>query len=127
MSNSIQEIINKNKIKDLENFLERRHRLNNCNSTMIYLFHIIQSVGILATSYAASTNNASILWTGIGLNMCASIIQIYEKINNDQMKRIYFDIQSISNGTYLDESPFIDMESTQQQLKQTNTNQPSEI
>ena len=43
------------------------------------------------------------------------------------MKRIYFDIQSISNGTYLDESPFIDMESTQQQLKQTNTNQPSEI
>jgi hypothetical protein len=108
---SIQDILEKNKVEDLKKFLERRQRLNSCNSSMIYLFHIVQSVGILASSYSASSGDPRFLWAGIGLNMCASIIQIYEKINSDQMKRIYMDIQSIKNNTYLDESQYIEMES----------------
>lgn len=107
---SIQQVLEKNKLEDLETFLKRRHCLNRCNSSMIYLFHVIQSVGILASSYSASSGDTRYLWAGIGLNMCASIIQIYEKINNDQMKKIYLDIQSIQKGTYLDESPFVELE-----------------
>ncbi len=106
----IQQILEKNKLKDLETFLDRRHWLNRCNSGMVYLFYIVQSLGILASSYSASTNNKDFLWVGIGLNMFASLIQVYEKINNDQMKKIYIDIQSIQKGTYLDESPFVDLE-----------------
>lgn len=109
-STQIQQVLEKNKLEDLETFLKRRHWLNRCNSGMVYLFHIIQSVGILASSYSASSGDTRYLWAGIGLNMCASIIQIYEKINNDQMKKIYLDIQSIQKGTYLDESPFVELE-----------------
>jgi hypothetical protein len=118
---AIQKVLENNKLEDLQAFLKRRHCLNRCNSTMIYLFHIIQSLGILASSYSASTNDTRFLWTGIGLNMLASVIQIYEKINNDQMKKIYMDIQSIQKGTYLDESPFVELDG----LKQT-TNPPSQ-
>ena len=52
--------------------------------------------------------------------MFASIIQIYEKINSDQMKKIYMDIQAIKNGTYLDETPYVEMESGQ---KNATTNE----
>jgi hypothetical protein len=79
---------------------------------MIYLFHIIQTIGILVSSISASTNDTRLVWFGIGLNMSASIIQIYEKINNDQMNRILLDIQSIKNGTYIDESAYIDPDAT---------------
>lgn len=116
-SQTISQILQKNKERDLENFLNRRHTLNKCNTAMIYIFHIVQSLGILATSYSASSNDKTFLWAGIGLNMCASVIQIYEKINNDQMKRIFLDIQSISKGTYLDESPFAELENGQKSTK----------
>ena len=119
MDKSIQDLLEKNKVQDLENFLARRHTLNRCNSTMIYLFHIVQSLGILSSSYSASTGDPNFLWAGIGLNMFASIIQIYEKINSDQIKRIYMDIQAIKNGTYLDESQYLEMESGQK-TSQTN-------
>jgi len=119
-SNSIQQVIENNKLEDLQTFIKRRHFLNRCNTGMVYLFHIVQSLGILASSYSASTNDTNFLWAGIGLNMFASVIQIYEKINNDQMKKIYMDIQSIQNGTYLDESPFVELELSSKQ--QTNSN-----
>jgi hypothetical protein len=118
MSDQVNTILEENKLADLKNFLSRRHILNRCNSCMIYLFHIVQTVGILATSLSASTNDTRVLWVGIGLNMTASIIQIYEKINNDQMKRILLDIQSIKNGTYIDESAYIDPEATNIKMTQ---------
>ena len=94
---------------------------------MVYLFHVIQSLGILASSYSASTNNTRFLWAGIGLNMVASVIQIYEKINNDQMKNIYMDIQSIQKGTYLDESPFIELDGLKQTPNIPSQNKESNI
>jgi len=110
MNKEINELFEKNKINDLKNFLSRRHCLNRCNSSMMYLFHIIQTFGILASSISAATNDQRLLWIGISLNMTASIIQIYEKINDNQMKRILLDIKSIKNNTYIDESAYIDPE-----------------
>jgi hypothetical protein len=131
MNNEINELFEKNKINDLKNFLSRRHCLNRCNSSMIYLFHIIQTFGILASSISAATNDQTLLWIGISLNMTASIIQIYEKINHDQMKRILLDIQSIKNNTYIDESAYIDPEEAnvknsvnQSKIKESIINQP---
>jgi len=127
MNDEIKNLFEENKIKDLKNFLSRRHFLNKWNTNMIYLFHIIQTVGILATSISASTNNQTLLWVGISLNMTASIIQVYEKINYQQMKRILVDIESIKNNTYTDESTFVDPEegvtsaTLQQNSKQNNT------
>lgn len=107
----INDIFNENKVEDLQKFLSKRNCLNKCNIFMIYLFYIIQSLGILVTSISATINDPRLLWTGVALNMLASIIQIYEKINNDQMKKILIDIHAIKNGTYIDESPYIDIES----------------
>jgi hypothetical protein len=134
----VDQILNKNKINDLKKFLDKRSCLNWCNSIMIYLFHIIQTLGIIFTSMSATNGSQKLLWIGIILNMSASIIQIYEKINNDQMKKIMFDIQTIKNGSYIDESPLIDMPPSQyqqqiqsqpqsEQIKQISTNNGSNI
>jgi hypothetical protein len=125
----IQKVLENNKLEDLQEFLKRRHCLNRCNTSLVYLFHIIQSLGILASSYSASTNDTRFLWAGIGLNMFASVIQIYEKINNDQMKKIYMDIQSIQKGTYLDESPFVELDGLKQSTNSSpqQTNQAQEL
>lgn len=110
MNDEIKNLFEENKIKDLKKFFSRRHFLNKWNTNMIYLFHVIQTIGILATSISASINNQTLLWVGISLNMTASVIQVYEKINYQQMKRILADIESIKNNTYTDESTFIDPE-----------------
>jgi len=118
ISEQINDILENNKIIDLKKFLARRNFLNKSNSYMIYLFYIVQYAGILVTSISASINDQRLIWLGIGLNIIASIIQIYEKINNDQMKKLFVDIQSIKNGTYIDESPLIDIESLNQLAQQ---------
>jgi hypothetical protein len=115
----IKHIFDNNVISDLQRFMKKRQCLNETNMVLVYLFHIVQSLGILSSSYSASTGDPNFLWAGIGLNMFASIIQIYEKINSDQIKRIYMDIQAIKNGTYLDESQYLEMESGQK-TSQTN-------
>ena len=127
LNKEINDILNKNKVEDLKKFLGKRSCLNKCNSVMMYLFYIVQSLGILATSISATVNDPILLWAGIALNMCASIIQVYEKINNDQMKKILIDIQAIKNGTYIDESPLIDIEvGTQNRLSKQVEQQSQE-
>ena len=42
--------------------------------------------------------------------MFASVIQIYEKINDGQLKRLFKDIKRIKDGTYIDECAFVDMD-----------------
>jgi len=110
IQNEINNIIDSNKISDLNKFIKQRHNLNKCNSYLIYFFYIIQSLGILSTSVSASNNNIELLWIGIGLNMLASLIQIFEKINNTKLQKIYLDIIRIQNGTYVDESAIIDID-----------------
>jgi hypothetical protein len=110
LKNKIKKIFEQNKINDLSRFLKKRENLNNCNIFLVYLFHIIQSAGILSSSIAASYNNKQLLWIGVSLNVLATIIQTYEKINDAQMKRLMRDIQAIKNDNYIDECAFIDVE-----------------
>jgi hypothetical protein len=109
ISRKIKEIFEQNQLKDLHKFLEKRENLNAWNAYLAYLFHILQSAGILVTSISASLNSQNMLWAGVTLNMLAGLVQIYEKINDGQLKRLYKDILAIKNGTYVDESILVDL------------------
>lgn len=121
----IKSIFDNNQLDDLKRFMEKRKCLNSCNVYMLYLFHLIQSTGILASSIGASLNNTEIIWFGIGLNMIASIIQIYEKINFSQLNHIMKDIQLIKDDKYIDESPFVDIEKDQNNPSLTSNAEPT--
>lgn len=105
----INSLFDNNQLQDLHRFLNKRQNLNCCNVYMLYLFHFIQSVGILVTSYGTSVNDKAIIWSGVSLNVLASLIQIYEKINNSQLKKLLNDIKAIKDDKYLDESAMVDM------------------
>jgi hypothetical protein len=110
ISTEIKEIFEKNKIEDLKRFLRRRQNLNNSNMYLIYLFHLVQSAGILTTTIAAGYDQRYLIWIGVGLNMLASLIDIYEKTNNNISKKLLADIQKIKEGTYVDEGTIVEPE-----------------
>jgi signal transduction histidine kinase len=110
ISLEIKEIFDTNTLDDLNMFLNKRKCLNNTNTYLIYLFYLIQSAGILTTSIATGSNNINMIWLGVGLNLLATLINTYEKINNSMLKKILNDIKEIKNGDYVDEKEIIDME-----------------
>jgi hypothetical protein len=107
ISIQIQDIFDKNELNDLKRFLNKRQCLNCTNSYLIYLFHFVQSAGILTSSIGAGNNDISYIWIGIGLNLFATLIHIYEKTNNSILKKLMIDIQHIKSGSYIDESEII--------------------
>ena len=108
MSKKIKNILSKNKLQDLNKFLNKRQCLNECNLSLVYIFHIIQTIGIFTTTIAAGFNMKELIWVGVSLNFLASLINIFEQINNNISQRLLKDIISISNGTYIDEGLIID-------------------
>jgi len=100
----IKLILETNKIEDLKMFLSNRHRLNKCNIMMNYMFHIIQTAGILTTTIAVGYDIKILVWVGVGLNCAASLINIFEKTNITIIKKYMQDIQNIKNNNYIDES-----------------------
>jgi GTP:adenosylcobinamide-phosphate guanylyltransferase len=104
VSTEIQSILEKNKLEDLKEFIGKRKCLNSCNLALIYLFHIIQSAGILTTTVAAGYNFKELIWVGVGLNIIATIINAFEKTNSSVSKGLLKDINAIRDGTYVDES-----------------------
>jgi len=106
----IQAILEKNKLEDLKRFIRKRQCLNITNTFFIYLFHLVQSSGILITSFATGSNNTTLIWVGVTLNIFASLIHIYEKTNNSILKKLMNDIKMIKDGTYIDEQEQIEIE-----------------
>jgi hypothetical protein len=106
----INDLLDKNKIEDLERFLDKRKNLNNTNSKLIYIYHALQTAGILITTLAAGYNLQYLIWIGVGLNCCASLINIYEQINNTILNKLLNNIKLIKDNKYIDEDPFIDIE-----------------
>ena len=103
VSVEIQSIFEKNKLEDLKAFIEKRKCLNSWNIALIYLFHIIQSAGILTTTIAAGYNMKEIVWVGVGFNILASLLNVFEKTNASISKGLLKDIQAIKEGTFIDE------------------------
>ena len=122
----IQHIFDANKLADLKEFINRRKCLNNWNIALIYLFHFIQSAGILTTTIAAGYDIKAIVWVGVGLNILASMINIFEKTNNGISKKIMKDIQAIKEGTYVDESEAVEIgaEKKEEKDKENDLQEP---
>jgi len=110
MENNIKQILFESQLMDLNRNIKRKHCLNNTNIYLIYLFNLFQSMGILSTTYGTSINNNNIIWLGVSLNLIASLINIYEKTNNNLIKKLTVDIHSIKIGDYESESQMIDIE-----------------
>ena len=117
----IKEIFDNNTLSDLKRFLSKRERLNRANAYLMYLFYLIQSAGILTASVAAGNHDIYLLWSGIGLNVFASLIHVYEKLNNSIMKKLMHDIKAIKDGTYVDEGEMIDVEQKSANDNKSNT------
>jgi hypothetical protein len=111
ISKEIQQIFDNNELEDLKIFIKKRHCLNNFNISLMYIFHIVQSVGILTTTLAAGYNQVYLIWIGVSLNVLASLINVFEKNNNTMLKKLMIDIKKIKDGNFIDESPIIEIDS----------------
>jgi len=114
-SQQITQIFNQNSVSDLNKFLRQRHCLNQFNVFLIYLFYLVQSAGILLTTIATNYNNSNLIYVGVGLNLLASMINIYEKVNNSLLENMMTNIQAIKNDKYVDEGLLVDLESVEVQ------------
>jgi hypothetical protein len=114
----IQTIFDNNKINDLNRFLDKRQCLNTTNTYLVYLFHLVQASGILTTSIAAGTNNTELVWVGVGLNIFATLINVYEKTNNSISAKLLSDIKLIKDNHYVDEGVLVDTGSQNLQNRQ---------
>jgi hypothetical protein len=110
ISLKIKNIFDNNKLDDLKRFLKKRKCLNTTNSFLVYLFHIIQSLGILLTSYATGNNNTNLIWIGVSLNFLATLIHVFEQTNNSFLKKLMIDIKSIKDNNYIDEGELVETE-----------------
>jgi len=128
-SAAIKKIFDDNELDDLQKFLDRKSCLNKSNLYMIYVFHIVQSAGVLTTSIATSYGETKYIWLGIGLNILASLITVFEKTNQSIAKKLDKDIQSIKDGTYVDEGDMasVFVEGQQQQTINPIQQQESQL
>ena len=108
ISRQIHAIFEQNKLGDLKEFVRKRKCLNEFNTVLMYLFHVVQSAGILTTTIAAGYDMKELIWIGVGINIVASLINIFEKTNLSISKHLMKDIEAIRNGTFVDESDVIE-------------------
>ena len=106
----INDILDNNKIDDLERFLDKRKNLNNTNSMLIYIYHTLQTAGILTTTLATGYNLQYLIWIGIGLNCGALLVNIYEQINNTMLNKLLNNIKLIKDNKYVDEDSLVDIQ-----------------
>ena len=100
---AIKNLFEQNKLEDLKAFMNKRKCLNQWNLALVYLFHIVQSAGILTTTIAAGYDMKILVWVGVGFNILASLINVFEKTNNSISKNLLKDINLIKDGTFVDE------------------------
>jgi hypothetical protein len=115
----INDMFDNNKIEDLQRFLDKRKNLNNTNSKLIYIYHALQSAGILITTIAAGYKLEYLIWVGVGFNCAASLINIYEQINNTMLNKLLNNIKLIKDNKYVDEDSLIDSEMISNNQKQS--------
>ena len=99
----IEQILNLNKITDLESFLNKRHCLNNYNQWLSYMFYLFQTLGVFLVSIGNSYKTEHLIWLGVGLNSLASFVYIVINSNHKISAGLYNNIQKIKAGNYTDE------------------------
>jgi len=100
----IQEIFDKNKIEDLNDFIKQRSCLNSSTQYLTYLFYLLQATGVFLVSIGKSYNNDILVWVGVGSNSLASFIYIIINSNSKINTTLMGNIKQIKSGNYIDES-----------------------
>ncbi len=116
VSIKINKLLEDNKVDDLQRFIDKRQCLNSANMYLIYLFHIFQAAGILTTTIATGYSVKEIIWVGVGLNMLATLIHVFEQTNNNISKKMLQNIEAIKKGDYLDEDVLVTPQPPSSQL-----------
>jgi hypothetical protein len=127
ISLEIKKIFENNELEDLKRFMRKRQCLNKTNVCLLYLFHLLQTSGIFVTTIAAGYDTKFLIWIGVGLNLLATLINIYEKTNNNLIKKLMIDIKAIKEGKYVDESAQVDIEKNDKQNSSVDKNVEPEI
>ena len=104
----IGQLFKDNEKSDVVRMLGNRSCLNKFNISLIYTFHFLQSAGIFVTTLATGYNNTQLIWIGIGLNVLASLVNVFEKTNNNISEQLLQDIIKIKNKMYVDEGSISD-------------------
>jgi hypothetical protein len=104
----IKNIFSQNQVGDLKRFIATRARLNKFTKLLMYGSYVFQTVGIFVTTVSTGYKVPSLTWVGVGLNMISTLMIVFEKINTSVSVKIMKDIESIRNGTYVDEGVIID-------------------
>jgi hypothetical protein len=73
------------------------------------LYYLVQSVGILTTTIGTGYNIKELIWSGIGVNVLASLIHSYEQVNNNVSIKLLKNIENIRKNNYIDEDVLIDL------------------
>jgi hypothetical protein len=110
ISNQIRYILENNEIDELKEFIRKHKCLNGFNVFLMYVFHIVQSAGILVTTVATGYNQPQYIWLGVALNVFASLLNVFEKNNNTMLNKFSKDIKAIKEGTFLTETPLVEDE-----------------
>jgi hypothetical protein len=104
----IKNIFSQNQVDDLKRFIATRAKLNKFTKLLMYGSYIFQTTGIFITTVSTGYKLPSLTWVGVGLNMISTLMIVFEKINTSISIKIMKDIQSIRDGTYVDEGVIID-------------------
>ena len=99
----IQDIFDKNKIEDLNDFIKQRSCLNTSTQYLTYLFYLLQATGVFLTSLGQAYQNPILIWSGVGSNSLASFIYIIINSNAKINSTLMGNIRQIKSGNYIDE------------------------
>lgn len=118
----VNEIFNKNKVDDLNNFVKKRSCLNTSNEILSILFYIFQSANVFITSIGNAYKNPYLIWSGVGMGTMASITYLLMNNNSKINKRLMNNIKAIKENKYTDEITDIFDSKSLKENNNTNTN-----
>ena len=113
MNNEIAQIFEQNRLNDTKKTIQRRNCLNNCNHYMLYFLHLFQTTGILTTTIATSYDKKYLVWVGICITSAATLIGMYEKINNKLLEKSFNNLKETLSEKYIDENILVDIRSSE--------------
>ena len=126
MNDKVRQMLEDNKVNDLRRFIDKRQCLNSANMYLIYIFHVLQAAGILTTSVAAGYSIKELVWIGVGLNVLATLITVFEQTNNNISKKLLQNIEAIQIGKYIDEDTLVTPATSSSQATRSHSS-PSSV
>jgi len=124
---TVNEIFNKNKIDDLNNFVKKRSCLNTSNEILSVLFYIFQSGNVFITSLGNAYKNPYLIWSGVGMGTLASILYLLMNNNTKINTRLMTNIKAIRENKYTDEITDVFDNKSLKENNNINTNNSNSI